>query len=293
MRSLTEDRIALWRNAIRQFNIHKETEGVFHKAGYRHFEIEHELKNSKEETIKPDIVGWGERADSENNDFYFTLELTLNDKTKKEQLAKYSNAEPDVFRVFGIQSKKAPDVLLGVSQYVSNNEGYCQLIFGETLDVKFVDNIRDGELREALSCSIGMELKEIPEISFRILPESKGGEIRRGIVASILRAFGPENGDISAAEVMEEALDILFEHTGADERKNLTVRISNEIDVLVEKHLQEYIEKVSEGKYRLTEKGKAVHKTPNSRSAVESKLNEWMKQKQSALHSFSEFAPDS
>jgi len=279
---LSNERIKLWRSAIRQFKQYGGVKGVFYESGYNQFRVERGL----DEDLKPDIIGWSTLGDDEH-DRYFILELTMNILSKDKQLKRYKDANPKLFTQIGIQTSKGPEVLLGTDKMLNGHDDFCQLLFRDKFECMNANKVDDQRLRKCMEKASGqMDLTKCPEVTFRLIPESTNFEIREGIASSILQMFAPDNENITSEEIMKQSLDILFDHITQRDKNKLVNKITVQMDHLVKSHLNEYIEITGEGEYSLLEKGKRVHMTPNSMEAVELRVSKWVRKRQSTLPSF-------
>lgn len=265
-------RIVLWRRAIYQFRCSTAVRGVFAKVGIDQFVIEHKVVGEDKDS-KPDIIGWNRGSEGTENPII--LELTTNTLSKNEQLNKYTKIDPKKLTPIGIQTDKSPIPILGTLSYLSAHDNYCQIVFGESLESHNVEAIKDETLRSSILSGKGMDLVHIPEIFFTIVPESHHGELRRGVVSSIIHAFRPGISRFTAMSLIEESLDFLSEHIEFAEKSNLVERLENEMKPLVDNYLKEYI--VKDGNdYIITEKGQAVATSPKVREFIIGKIRNWV-----------------
>ena len=277
MRSLSEERrIVLWRRAIFLFRKFTGSEGPFHKAGFREFRIEQKIVGLGES--KPDIISW--RSDGGGGDqSVLIVELTLNaEKPKHDQLMRYLSLKPNQMNPLGITMGGTPDIVVGVPERTDADPDFCHVVLGDSLSCEWQGRLHDGLLVESLNDSVGMDLIHAPSTPFSIVPESKFMEIRRGIAPIIMQRFAPSGGSFTAESVADEALDILGEHMDSRVRNELVKSVAVQIGILRDKYLKGYIE--SEGDvFVLTEKGMAVHSSPQSMAKVSSQIGAWMYEK--------------
>ena len=271
-----ERRIVLWRRAIFLFRKFKGSEGAFHKAGFVQFRIEQKIIGLSEN--KPDIISW-RTGEAFGEDAVLIIELTLNDRClKHDQLSRYSGLEPKQLNPLGISAATSPDVILATAGQTDIDCGFCHIILGGILLCEGLDRLHDDSLADSLKDSEKMDLIRIPSTQFTIVPESKFMEIRRGISSILLQMFSPSVESFTANAVTDTALDILADHMDSKTKEKIVSEVETQIANLAASYLKDYIE-CKEHLFILTEKGRAVHKSPKSMEKVTRQINAWMYEK--------------
>lgn len=271
-KSLSNQRIKLWRRALYLIRVHKNIVGPFVESGLDQYEIESIVKYNGE-VHNPDMVIWSSKNITE---YFAIVELTLDVTSKTNQLEKYAAISPNAFRIMGIQSEVNPIVILMDMTYLENHENFCQIVLKDELQIHNIDRIPYKQLKDSLKSKEGIDLVHIPESQFTMVPECKNKELKESMCDCIMRQFRPGNLKFTAEDIVRDATDYIYDKISVKKRKNLINRVNNQLNSLVSTQLKEYIFQ-DKGEYILTEKGKnvAISKNVASREAIQKILTKW------------------
>src|ERR1700691_217525 len=208
-RCLSSSRLLLWRRAIYLFDetARGHWQGPFATAGYRWplpdhppYIVSRRVLDFEGHDLTPDIV-------SASSQHWAVLELTLHPSSKAADMAKYARINPGSFSNYGLNCPKVePDLIVGrIGPF--DDGPYAQVLLGPTLHTERIADIKDPLLREALRAAEGTDLAHIPEIPVAFLPESRGPELRQGLVDLVMALFRPERPAVSPAEFVERCLE--------------------------------------------------------------------------------------
>lgn len=267
----------LWRNAIQLFHIYPKLPffGPFAQAGICDYVVEVKLayRNSKKgdrdagKMFDPDICASGESG-------WLILELTTNPKAKGKALEKYQHLDCKSLDIYNIPTAHgSPDVMSGRLEYVDDGS-FCQLVLLDRLEVKKVENIKNDLLRDSLIAANGVSLSKLPELPIAFVPESvkdKKG-VRVGLINIVMRLFAPNCAGMTADEMADAGLERLARKIDPGKRNDLINKIESEMEILISKHMGDYLERKEDGKYAPTQKYTG---TPNQRSAIASRMRTW------------------
>src|SRR4030066_2356303 len=104
------------------------------------------------------------------------------------------------------------------------------------------------------------------------MPEKKNHqEICRGLIDIVMQIFTPKSLGKTPIQMVDEGLERLNDKIGVNEKHALMERVKYQMDILIGKHLSEYLE-FKDNTYRATEKFKEHHRTMEF---VASRLREW------------------
>ena len=280
MKYLDEPRLDLWRKAVFLFRKQNTCSGPFAKCGYTQYVIEYKMGKRA-----IDIVAWDPKK-SDGSVPYYALELTIDpEPNKSEQLEYYANSSPDCFLSIGIQSDSSPIVVFVTPSFVKGYDDYCQLELSDIVVPYNLCFLKNPDLERELSKTI--DFSHIPQTSFTIVPESKGKELRLGLIDSIMSMFSPGNTSFTAADVTNLALDFIADNIDRKRKKRLIKSINFLLKNLFEKELKGYAT-FDKGRFTLTDVGMKVHNHPNSRNAFQVKLKSWAKSNNTILPDFSD-----
>lgn len=263
---LESDRIVLWRNTIQLFYRSKRSNfmGPFRVLEFD-YKIEPLFLSRKEaQELKPDIVASGGNG-------WLVLELTTQPNSKKPKLDSYKEIDPRDLSNYGLPvHNSSPDIIISRLEYVDDGP-YCQINVKETLDLKNEEYIGNQSLKDELIKVRGIDLRKLPDIPITLLPEMKSQEIRQGLVNIVMQLFDPNCRGKTVVQMVDEGLERLSDKIGPSVRSQLIDKVKNEMNILIQKYLNEYLELEGEV-YKSTEKFKQHHKTMEN---VSSKLKEW------------------
>jgi hypothetical protein len=260
----------LWRNTIQLFH---QTErpnfvGPFKAAGIDKYIIEARvLLSGAGEEKKADILASGKSG-------WLVLELSLDTKSKKNQLESYRNIDPRSLGSHGLPIHKTPpDVMVSRYNGFIPDGPYCKILVKDALKVKGVKYISNTILKEELQKASGIDLRKLPEVAFTLVPEMKSQEIRRGLIDLVMKIFDPECDGMTPVDLAYSGLERLSDVVSEGEKSILIKKVSKEMKVLIDEYLSEYlaIDETS-SKYKATDKFKEHHST---RAYVVLKLREW------------------
>ena len=117
----------------------------------------------------------------------------------------------------------------------------------------------------------GTSLKHLPELPITLVPELKGEALRRGLTWIVMKIFEPESEGLSTREMVDMGLERLADKVGVAEKSGLITKVDAAMDVLLRKHLKDYI-KFEAGKYKPTKKFTGHYK---SVSTISRAIMEW------------------
>ena len=256
------DRIILWRNTIQLFHESNKPKfvGPFKASGFNYVIEKQCVSSDGGKYPTPDIT-------ASSNDGVAVLELTTdNSKSKKYNLEKYESISTRHLHNHGLKKhdNKVPDVLSSRLKYLDDGN-YCQLIVQKELEIRKIECIKNQKLSEALKDSEGMDLTKVPSIPITLIPEmhDKKQELRRGLVEIIMQIFNPMCKGKTAAQMVEEGMERLYDKVDSVLTTQLTEVVSKEMDLLVNGELKDYLAK-KDALYVTTEKFKVHHKTLES-----------------------------
>jgi hypothetical protein len=230
-----ESRLAVWRRAINLFHEVRRPPfvGPF-KAVEFDYVVHRAFLTTDGHEKRPDIVGSGRGG-------WAALELTADSKSKSTQLDEYRGIDPRYLGGCGLRTQASPpDTISGRTGSVDDGD-HCQIIFGDTLQIRKVEQIANGELRTALANAVGADLSLLPSIPITLLPESKGFEIRRGIESHVLQAFRPPGDGVTLVKIVDDSLDRIADHVGAGDKRAMIDAVRDHLRVLVKEHLPDHL----------------------------------------------------
>ena len=258
----------LWRNTLQLFHQYRRPHfiGPFKAAGFTHYIVERSCMTKGGKENKPDIV-------ASSDDGWAVLELTTQLGSKNIALGSYLSIDPRNLGRYGLISHRGPPDVLS-SRLLSVDDGqYCQLIVEDHLEVEKENYINNPKLREALIDSKGTDLRRLPEIPITLLPEMKGQEIRRGLIDIVMQIFDPNCDGKELIKLVHVGLERLSSLVGVPEETGLKKKVKDEMDVLIQDFLNDYLEFDKENEtYRATEKFKPHPKTMEH---ITIKLMDW------------------
>jgi hypothetical protein len=202
------------------------------------------MKNKIGESGEPDLVSWNDAGD------WIALELTLNMESKHDKLSLYANLDPRYLADYGAQGiSSKPDIMS--SRLDDFDDGpYCRILVNDVLKVFNEDRLANKTLRIEIKNAENTDLRRLPTIPISMLPESKGNEIRRGMVDQILQLFGPGSEGITAKQVVDRALERLADKVRVERKNRLVKEVEEELKSLATKQLASYLEVDKNGIYR-------------------------------------------
>jgi hypothetical protein len=218
--------------------------GPFKKAGFTDYQPEPIMKNVEGETGEPDLVSWNKNGD------WLAIELTLRMESKNTKLTIYSTLDPRYLADYGVSGiVSGPDVI--VSRIESFDDGpFCRILVNDLLKVEGEERLRNDALRTELKKAENSDLRRLPSIPISLLPESKGNELRRGIVDQILQLFESSSQGATPEQIVDNALERLADRVRVERKGRLVKRVRDELDSLAGKELALYIEADESGVYR-------------------------------------------
>jgi|GEM_PF-4754120 len=269
-----DSRIELWQRTVQLFKNCDTYTGPFYSVGITSYEIEHVFSKDKD-GFKPDIFGWSPRGTPETGDDQtIALELTV-DKTanKNGQLLRYSQIPPENLRVFGAKTDKSPISILVSLSELRGHDSHCQLdLGGKNLVCYNLDSILDERIHDALKAANGtFDIEKLSSSDFTIVPESKHGELKRGMVQAIMEMFSPDANSFTARDITIICLGELHKHMDIKALNDLKSKVETELDGLITKHLKGEIVKKKDV-YTINKSGEAQSR----RKSISSKLNNWI-----------------
>jgi hypothetical protein len=267
-----------WRNTLQLFHKYRKNfSGPLYESGYRNYVIESSVIHCETgEELIPDILAWDKKRKK-----LLIVEITNNgDEIKKtNQMREFKdNIDIACLSVYGIPAGMDPNLNTILSaDKPHNNSNYCQVIVDDIFDLKAEVNLSDQLLIENLINTRGTSLKKLPEIKVSLLPEMKSYEIRYGLSGIITKIFEPQNPGYTSKELADIGLDEFVNYFSTNSRKKLVNNITNQMNVLVEKYLPEYIECVDR-KYCAKMEGRTspICSSPKSRKAVDDGIKKWL-----------------
>jgi hypothetical protein len=268
---LLSDRITLWRNTLQLFHkLNKPAPGFigpFKQIGFSYI-VERPVLTTDGKQCSPDIIASGKTG-------WVIIELTTGLKSKEINLDKYSLIKPSELKRYRLpEQTMAPDIIC--SRLESFEDGpYCKLIVKKNLLFENSCYMKNEELREALSKSSGIDLSKLPEIPITILPEmvGKSRELRQALIDGVMQIFMPGSMGKTPNDLVKDGLERLYDLVGVTEIKSLSDSVKNQMDILVNDFLGDYLELDAETKaYRAKEDF-----TPHQKKLehIHLKLKEW------------------
>lgn len=264
-----DSRLVLWRNTIQLFHEsrHQGFVGPFKKAGFREYRPEPLLKTPEGDDGEPDIVSWNDKRE------WVVLELTLNSESKCDQLERYSRLDPRYLENLGVLSVTLPPDVICSRVDESDDGPFCSIIVKKSFRVFREDKLANTNLAAELKSLENTDLGKLPSLPISLLSESRGAELRRGIVDHILQLFQPESRGLSAEEIVDNALERLAPIVRVEKRINLIKRVRAEMDSLARRELSQYLLSDGAGVFRSKTPGNMDHYA--ARLRVSSILKEW------------------
>lgn len=270
MLSVTTDRLNLWRKSIQLFHKYRKTSGgnqfigPFFAIGMNKYKIGPELLDNTGHSYTPDIV-------SSNRDIWLILELTNNDSSKMEKLIKYQGLKKEYLSSHGLIIPSGDNFVFSVRSHFIDDGPFCQIILNDKASVINIDKITSTPLKNALISIEGSALDSLPQIPITLLPESKGIEIRIGIVGQVIQLFDPLSSGKSSLDIVEEALERIKDKIPVTETRVLTEKVKREMDQLISGPLKGYAE-YENGVYKIK---KDIADSPKARMAAMNRVREW------------------
>jgi hypothetical protein len=261
------DRLLVWRNTIQLFHQYRTPSfvGPFKHLGLS-YRVCPEMMTAGGDVRQPDIVASGPSG-------WVAIEITVDDKSKEAQLSGYADLDPRYLGAIGLHpQKEGADTLSSRITFVDDGP-HCQLVYSPTLEATKLDRLRSTQLAEALRKSAGLGLSLLPTIPFTILPESitKGRELRRGIVGSVLQVFGPESPGIRLSEIVDASLERLADRVSVSAKRALIDSTRDHLRVLVSEFLPDHLELTDD----LLRKRANVRTHSSTLEHVRSALSRW------------------
>lgn len=261
-------RISLWRNTIQLFHEIKKPNfiGPFKAAGFNYV-VDRPFLTRQGDSRQPDIIASGETG-------WLVLELSADKKSKEAQLDKYRAIDPRYLGNYGLfPHESPPDVMSSRFNFVDDGS-FCQIFVEDFFNVKNEQQIENQHLKTELikAKEAGLDLRKLPEIPITLVPEMKNHqEICRGLIDIVMQIFTPKSLGKTPMQMVDEGLERLNDKIGVNEKYALMERVKYQMDILIGKHLPEYLE-FKDNTYRATEKFKEHHSTMEF---IASKLKEW------------------
>jgi hypothetical protein len=270
-KSLLSDRITLWRNTLQLFHkLNKPAPGFigpFKQVGFSYI-VERPVLTTDGKECSPDIIASGKTG-------WVILELTTGLKSKEINLDKYNLIKPSELKRYRLpEQTMAPDIIC--SRLESFEDGpYCKLIVKKNLLFENSCYMKNDELREVLSKSSGVDLSKLPEIPITILPEmvGKSRELRQALIDGVMQIFMPGSKGKTSNDLVIDGLERLYDLVGVTAITGLSNSVKNQMDILVNDFLEDYLELDTETKaYRAKEDF-----TPHQKKLehIHLKLKEW------------------
>ena len=227
----------LWRNTIQLFHRHRRSNfiGPFDAAGY-HYRVETLMLSKGGDESKPDIVASGDTG-------WLIIELTTGPKSKRQQLDKYRLIDPRFLGQYGLDIHASePNIISSRLSFIDDGQ-YCQILVKDILEVQKEDGLVDDKLRDALveARENGIDLTELPEIPFTLLPEMKTMEIRRGLIPIIMELFEPMSEGMTAVQIVDEGLERLSGKIGIPDKSRLIRLVKEQMHELIISFLPKYL----------------------------------------------------
>jgi len=280
-------RLDIWRQTVSLFHAYNRTisgkySGPFHSSGYTAYHVSPRLRkcSNVNQSCEPDIFSW-----DANRKKALVVEITTNpilDTRKSRQIETYkSDINLRLTTTLGAPGDISEnDVILSHPKFYDPNPNkFCELAISSKFDMRNERYLSDDLLKDALHQYMEHPLTHgVPGIQCTIVPEMHGDEIRIGIVQIVFLLFKVGGQGLTVKEFVSIGLEKLANTLSIHTYDELLGTINRELDTLVNNYLPDYLEYNSETKkYRVTDKGKKVTSSFQSRKTVFSRINEWMR----------------
>lgn len=241
--------------------------GPLLRAGYAEYVIGPAFFDDSGHQFEPDVV-------ASNGSSWVVIDLTENPASKAPKFDKYRRLNARYLHDYGLPLASGEPVVISVRPTVSNDGVYPQLVVGDRLRIINAQAIATAVLRESLLEVEGRELRNLPELPFTLVPESKGLEVRKALAPYLMKIFEPSRPSVSAMHLVDLCLERLSDHISAQSRTSLVTKVKAELDTLLASPRSRRLWGLerTEGGYRVSE---LPSYTAQTLSKVELDIREW------------------